>query len=655
MQGGYGGGYGYPPPPPQGGWQQPAPMQMQPPPQMQMQPQKKGGGGAVIAIVVILFLLLGGAAAAVGAYFYLLAKPSPHLARYVPKSSSLYFEMPGFKRSLLSAATMKPLDSSRVDDKLLVQDLDLAFARAFTLPQPDAHALVGALDAAAFVARDTNTHGQAALLIAFSDTSPVDKLLHSSRFSEVGPFVGGGVRYTLLARSPYDIAPNAGPTETALSYMDTGKGSGTTDLVWFAKKKLLVYGDDQMVTDMGSVIDGSADSLEKNEVYTKAKKTFESGADVAFFFDTHDFDDTRDPAGKKILDGYLQNRDPLTGAVKLVKAGVMMDMHATLTGTSLPPDTLVAPAPRLAFPHELPQDTVAYMAMSAKTKMTGAQVRSLMIKTVEDNDPAAGRELRSGLDEVERKVGFKLDDVVDMTGDEAAMALVLDPSFKLDTTNGIMDELASFGVVYAMATKDDAKAKLVLSKLRAQLETPDMAKIVKITPVGTDGWEADPQTASTFPIPNLTVRYDGKRIVAVLAGPAITKRTFDALFSGAGTLKTNAAHELAFAALPPDANFYMWLDTGRITSIMMDGASHVKKAPTRTLLPIEAIRLTGNDHVTTALAIKTTVKSGQWTIDFDSLNLPATALFEVAKDIDLSSAMPSGPVFGPGGSGGTNL
>jgi hypothetical protein len=647
MQGGYGGYGGYPPPPQQGGWQQhPAPMQQQP---MPMAPQpKKGGGGAVIALVVILFLLIGGGAAAVGAYLYLLAKPGPHLARYVPKSASLYVELPGFKHSLLSAATMKPLDSSRVDDKLLIQDLDLAFARSFTLPQPDAHAVVAALDAGAFVARDTNTHGQAALLISFTDASAVDKLLHSSRFAESGPFVGGGVRYTLLARSPYDIPPNAGPTETALSFMETGTGTSTQDLVWFAKKKLLVYGDDQMVTDMGAVIDGGADSLEKNEVYTKAKKTFESGADIAFFFDTHDFDDSRDPATKKMLEGYLQNRDPLTGAVKLVKAGVMMDMHATLTGTSLPPETLVAPAGKLAFPHELPSDTVAYMAMSTKTKMSGVQVRNLLIKTVEDNDPTAGRELRSGLDEIERKIGFKLDDLVDMTGDEAALALVLDPAFKLDTTNGIMDELASFGVVYAIATKDDAKAKMILGKLRAQLETPDMAKIVKIAPVGTDGWEADPQTVTAVPIPNLTVKYDGKRVVVVLASPTITKRTFDALYSNTLTLKGNQAHELAFGALPQDANFYMWLDTGRITSIMMDGASHARKTPTRTMLPIEAIRLTGNDHVTSALAMKLTVKSGQWTMDLDSLNLPAMALFEVAKDVDLSTAMPSGPIFGPG-------
>ncbi len=643
MQGGYG-GYGYPPPPQQQQWQQPTQFapQMQP-----MQPQKKGSGAAIALILMLVLVLIASGMAAI-AYFVLGSKPTPHLARYVPKSATVYVEMPSFKRSILSAATMKPLDSSRVDDKLMVQDLDTAFARAFTLTQPEAHTLVAALDSAAFVARDTNNAGKAAVIVSISNGSAVDKLLHSTRFSEVGPFVGGGMRYTLLAKSPFDISPNAGPVEVGLSQMDTGHGSHTTDLVWFAKKNLLVYGDDQIVTDMGSVIDGSADSLEKNAVYIAAKKTFEGGADVAFFFDTHDLDDARDPKSRKALDGYLRNRDPLTGAIKLVKAGVMMDAHGTLSGTSLPPADLTPPAGKLVFPHKLPADTVAYMAMSTKTKLNGAAMRAYLVKSAEDSDPSAGRELRSNLDEMERAIGFKLDDVVDMVGDETAIAITMDPGFKLDTTNGVADELSSFGLVYALSVKDDAKAKTILSKLRAQLETPDAASMVKVRTIDATTWEADPQTAATFPLPNLTVKYDGKQIVAVIASPALTTRAFDALGSNKATLATNAAHELAFGSLPQDANFYMWLDTGRITSVLMDGASRARKAPRRTLLPMDAVRLTGNDHVTSALAIRATPKAGTWTLDIDSLNLPATALFSVAEDVDWSSAIPSGPLFGPG-------
>ncbi len=227
-----------------------------------------------------------------------------------------------------------------------------------------------------------------------------------------------------------------------------------------------------------------------------------------------------------------------------------------------------------------------------------------------------------------------------LTGDEAAIGIILDPAFKLDTTNGLADELGSIGLVYAIAVKDDAKAKKVLAKLRAQLETPQMASVAKVRSIGSDGWEVDPETPATFPVPNLTVKYDGKQIVAVVAGPALTARAFNALQSGKDTLATNPTHELALGAMPQDANFYMWLDTGRITSVMLDGATHVRKSAASTSLPIDAIRITGPDRVTSALAVRVVAKSGVWSVDVDSLNMPATALFSVAKDLDIGGAMP---------------
>ena len=92
-----------------------------------------------------------------------------------------------------------------------------------------------------------------------------------------------------------------------------------------------------------------------------------------------------------------------------------------------------------------------------------------------------------------------------------------------------------------------------------------------------------------------------------------------------------------------------WLDTGRITSVMMEGASHVRKSAMSTSLPVVAVRLTGPDRVTSAIAIRATSKSGVWSVDLDSLNMPAMALFSVAKDLDLDAAMPRGELFGPSG------
>lgn len=632
--------YGSPPGP--YGWQQPQmPMHAQPQPP----PPPKSGAGAIVAVILLLVLLLGGAAVAAGVYYFVIKKPAPHLARYAPKNASIYVELPSFQHSMLSAASMKPLDSSHIDEKQMKQDLVLAFSNAFDVTQDDARAVVNSLDASAFVARDSNHRGDAAMLVSFSTNAP-EKLFKTGRFATEGPFLGGGMRYTLEKKLPSQIPPNASLFELALSEMATTHGTPSVDLVWYPNKKLLVFGDDPVVTDIGSCVAGNVDALETAPSYKAAKKTFESGSDLAFYWDTHDLDDVRDPDGKKTVDGWLHDRDPLTGAVKLVKAGVMIDAHASLTGSNVPPEDLISPA-KLTYPHRLPADTVAYMAMSTKTKLSGATVRGWFVRFVSDLNAYSGKELGDALTELDKSLGFKVDDVLDMTGDETAIGVVLDPAFKLDTTNGITDELPNIGLVYALAIKDDAKARMVLGKIRGMLEDPSMTGKVKVTPIGADGFEADPETSASFPLPNLTVKYDGKQIVAVVASPAMTTRAFAALQGGTATLATNPAHELALDAMPKDAHFYTWIDTGRITSVMMDAGTHMKSHRVQATLPLDAVRLTGPDRVTSAIAMRWTHKpTGGWAVDYDSLNMPALGLFSIAADLDLESALPRGGVMG---------
>jgi hypothetical protein len=600
--------------------------------------------GLVIALVAGGLLLLFAGIAAAAVYFLVFAKPAPHLAKYVPKTTSVYVELPGVKRSLISSATMKPLDPARVDEKQMMEDTITAFSNSFSLSQEEAKRVVDGLDAAAFAARDTNNKGKAVMLLSFSSATAADTLLKSRRFTDDGSYGTDGERFKLDPKAPTGRTSH-NLLEQALDDMSaTGKKE---PVVWFKKKKLVAFGDDEMVADVDSVLGGGSESLEKSDAYRKAKSNFESGSDVAFFFDTHDLDDAKGADAQKMLDGYLRNRDPITGAIKLVKAGIMMDVHATLSGGAMPPEDLIAHAPKLAFPHKLPGDTIAYMAYSTKTKMKGAAVVSTMLDRIADNDPRMAKDAKDGLDAMNKALGFTFEDVVDMTGDEMAFGVLLDPTFKLDTTNGITDELANVGMVWALAIKDDDKARMVLGKIRKRLEDKDVSDVATIRSIGTDGFEVDPQTSASFPIPNLTVKYDGKAIVAVLAAGSLTSRAFDALQKGKGTLADQPAHELAFGALPQDANFYMWLDTGRITSVMMDGVTHAHRSLSGSMLPLDAVRLTGPDRVTSAVALRMTSKSGGvWAVDLDSLNLPATALFSIASELNLSSAMPSGPIFG---------
>ncbi len=607
-------------------------------------PKGKSLMGVWIALGAVALLLFAGVVGAV-VYFVVFSKPAPHLARYCPKSTSLYFEMPSPKKSILSASKMKPLDESRVDEKKMMDETIGSFAGAFTMSREAAKEVVDGIDAMAFAARDTNGSGKAVGIISFSNPAAAEKLLRSVRFSDEGPYGGSGGKKYKLERRPSASVP-AGTNLFEMGLSDMAMTSSKDTLVWFPKAKLLVFGDDPMVTDVDRVIAGGSDSLEQNDAYKTAKRNFESGSDMAFFFDLHDLDDTKGTTSQKLLDSYLKGRQPVTGAVKIVRAGIMMDMHGTLSGSAMPPDDLAPKAAKLSFPHKLPADTVAYMAMSMKTKMTAAAIRSMWIERMGDSDPAMAKAFKDSLDSMERSMGFSFLDIVDMVGDEIAFGILLDPTFKLDTTNGITDELNNFGMVYAIATKDDAKARMILSKIRTKLEDPTLAPILKVRALGTDGFEVDWQTTAAYPIPNLTVKYDGKQVIAVLANGSLTTRAFDALQKGKGTLGDEKAHELAFGALPQDANYYMWLDTGRITSVMMDGMSHVKKGAMTSMLPLDAIRLTGPDRVTSALAVRATPKNGNWAFDMDSLNLPATSLFSVATQLDVSSAMPSGPIFG---------
>ena len=49
-------------------------------------------------------LLIGGIAAA-AVYFFVFSKPAPHFARYSPKTTTVYIEMPSLKKSMISART----------------------------------------------------------------------------------------------------------------------------------------------------------------------------------------------------------------------------------------------------------------------------------------------------------------------------------------------------------------------------------------------------------------------------------------------------------------------------------------------------------------------------------------------------------------------
>ena len=580
------------------------------------------GGGAL--------LLLLGAGTAVALYFFVLRGASPHLAQSVPKNASLYVEIPSVTHSIVALATMRALDTSKINEKQTTDDAVTGFASSFSISQDDARVVVVGVGAAAFAV--TSSQHDGAALVALS-SSGADKLLAAKRFTAQGTFGKAGKRYTLAANTPSAQAGKSSPVQQALDQLSTGPSDA---LVWFAKSNLLVIGGLPEVTEIAHVLEDGADSLEKSDAYVKAKQSFEAGADAIMFYDTHALSDMTDKDVQKLVKSYLRDFDPVTTSVRFVKAGVLIDTHGKLTGDSLPPDTLISAA-KLTYPHQLPKETVGYMAFSTKTGMKGADARAAMIKHAQQTDPESAKALQDGLAEIEKAMGFTLDQIIDMVGDESAIAILLDKDFTYKAGDGFADEASKLGLVYELAVKDPGIAKQILAAIRTKISAPDFAKLATVKPDG-DGFEIDPLTNDAFPLPNVRVKLENNKIVAVLASGPLAERALAALEQGKDTLKDDPAHESALGALPTDAHVYMWLDTGRLGTLLNTAAPGSAAAAKEMGVPIDAIRLTGPDRLTTAMALRYQGSNGAWTVDFDTLNVPGLAVLSGASQLDLPSA-----------------
>ena len=596
-----------------------------------------------VGIGVVALFVFGGIAA-VGAYFIFFRAASAHMAQSVPKDTTMYVEVPSIRQSIASSVTAKSLDPTKLNEKQATDDAVTAFANAFDVSQTDARLIFLSLSSTAFALRRPNDGKDGAMLLSFASNSAATTLLSAKRFTDRGVFGKAGKRYDLKPKSiPASQMEKLPAMERSLSSMEVDESSR---LVWFAKSSLLVLGDEPMVTSIAAVLETGADSLEKNDAYIKAKPSFDSGASVLTFMDTRAFDSTKDADAQKMLSSYLRDRDPVTGTMTMDKAGILMKLHGKLTGDALPPDDLVPAAPKLTYPHRLPQETVAYIAYSTKTNMKGAAARAALIKHAQASNPASAKQLQDGLEQLEKQAGFTFDELVDMLGDEGAFAVIMDKDFKYDTKDGVADELSKFGLVFVESVKDDAIAKQILGKLKAAVSNPSFADFATVKPDG-DGFEVDPQTSAAMPLPSLKVEYKDKQIIVVLAAAPLADRALAALEQGKGTLKDEPAAESAFSALMPDAHSYWWIDTGRLASVLHDSVPAAKATAASNGVPIDAIRLTGPDRITTAIGMRYTVSKGVWAVDIDMLNMPGLAVLSGADQLDMPSpAAAAGGIFG---------
>lgn len=197
------------------------------------------------------------------------------LASLFPAGVDVYLEVPSTKAALAELRKVAVFEANRIDEKAIVDDGARAIAATFEGDLKDARALVRALDGAAVAARSVTRKPDYAMLLRFSSTRPVEKLLASKRFEAQGAAGKAGKAYAVHAADPRPAQPSWADQAVIFLSMTGAR------VAWFEKPRVLALGSPALIDDIAGVVDGAA-PLDKSAPYQEAKATLGEGVVVAF-------------------------------------------------------------------------------------------------------------------------------------------------------------------------------------------------------------------------------------------------------------------------------------------------------------------------------------------------------------------------------------
>ena len=641
-----GGGYGPPPPPGGGGYgpppnptvpAQPAqPMSAGQPPG----PKKKAPVGLIIGIIAAIAVLGGGAAAA---YWY-FAGSGPVLAKYAPKDTQVYVEIPSVNRALAKLAATDIIDSKELDGDKQVEDMANGMATAFDISKDDAKSVIKSISGASVAVRDVSKKGQGAVIVSFS--SNIDALMKSKRFSRDGE-LHGGTKYEIERK---DIDPDkAKKMSTYEKMFSTMQVKGDENvLVYFESKKLLVGGDKDMVEDTTKVINGDKDSLATSETFKKAK--WESGSVMLAYVDPEVVDDV------DVRNDYLKDVGPFVGSMRIASAGMVTTLSGQLKGKKLPADNSIEDAVKLNLSDKLPADTVGYMAWSTKSKLTGKEAQEQVIKTMKEADKDKGKAFEKALDEIEKEYGISLETFFDAIGDQAIFAVTASEKIKLGKDLSKDDIIDNLGAVLAIQVKKKDAAEKLVKTLREEV----------VEKLGKDAFDVDKKDSGFVAkpkddkLPTVKVTFEGDYLLFIIGKKERANAILSAFKGEDKTLKDDGAHKKAMSALNTKPHFLMWLDTGRFTKQVLDDKD-LRDMLKEQEIPYKALKVEGDDRMTSAFALEVKASDGTWTYKVESLNLAGAGALAgfagMARKVSGGGGggfdTPSDPGGGGGGSGGS--
>jgi hypothetical protein len=640
QQGGYGGPpqqTGYGPGPTAPGYGPPAQAMPMGGARKTIPEEKKKGSRALLMVVLGGVLLLFLISSAVGAYLLFFSSGgAPRMSATMPRDSEMLIEVSSLPKLLLDFKDVEYLDTSLRDDKKVFDDTADSVSKAFDISLDDARAFLVSGRTAGVAARKMSTQAEVGVAIGFASAEPVEALLKSTRFVASGALGQTGKRYQLTKKV---LQSSVGQDVLLKGLAEAELGNGKEVLVWFPDKHILSFGTEAFVTDLAKVIEAGAAAVDTNPSFQTASKDFDSSARVTAFVDPTVFSSIDDPKAKEIIDSYFKPAGPITGSLTVKPAGFVTSLTGHIIGSKLPKASTYTPPAKLELSSRLSNETFAYAAFQTQTKLSGADVEKLLFDQLEAANPRSRREAEEGLAQIEKTLGVSVAKLVDGLGGEAVLAISAPADVALDAS--IMQQgpqaAAKFNVTWVQQLKDDTEYKRLAAQLKQKI-IPSVRE-ANLTEDGP-GFALTPRGA---PLPvSLRVKFFDKFLFITAGGNTLCDRAEGAFSKGDRTLKDDAAHQSALAALPDKHHFRMWLDTGRLADTLFKNPL-VRATATENGMQLDKFRLTGPQRVTSAISVQSAVENEVWTYRIDALNMQALA------PLGMGAASLSGLAGGRGG------
>ncbi|MFO0617465.1 MAG: hypothetical protein U0414_33020 [Polyangiaceae bacterium] len=568
---------------------------------------------------VALFIAAGLAALLIGVGVYAAVwyygSATPVLAKYMPKDTQAYFEVPSLTKAFVKLAGSDIIESSEVDtDKQLESTVDALSGSFDGLKKDDAETLVKAVNGVAVGMRNfAEIDQETVFLVSFSAAEPVEALLKSERFEKTDKIAGGqGYEIKSVER---DSDKKSRAMERALDRITVKGKRGVA--VWFEETKVLAIGSVDMVEDCGKVMRGDKDALATTEHFKQAK--YENGGIALGWIDSDSFIDViakkdRDAsdAKRKFFDGI----GPFVVTARVADAGLVVTLTGDLRGKAMPDEKLVPKGGSMSLWEKLPDTTIAYLSGSNTKKLDPKERKELTLEFLKHLDRDAGRNADKVFDKLEDTLGISLDRIADAFGEQWVIGVVTTDKFKLDHDFKPTELFESVGVDALVKTNDHEAAEKLVKVIREKaFEDGPLGRKYDVDKKD-DGFVASPKQDD---LPLVRVILRDEDLLILVGQKKLIDKMIDA-YEGDNTLKGDPAHKHALSAMSSRPCLFMWLDSGRVMRDALADADELKDELKDQGIPYKALKVEGDDRMTSAIALELQPDDGGVKYKLETLN-----------------------------------